>query len=65
MIKLHIPNMSCGHCRKAIEGAVETVDQKATVEFDMESRHATVESSAETAVFIDALTEAGYTATVV
>ncbi len=65
MLELHIPDMSCGHCRKAIESAVQAVDQTATVEFDMESRHATVKSSADTAVLINALAEAGYSATAV
>ncbi len=65
MLELHIPDMSCGHCRKAIESAVQAVDQSATVEFDMESRHATVTSSADTAVLINALAEAGYSATAV
>ena len=65
MIKLHIPDMSCGHCKKAIQSAAQAVDQDASVEFDMESRHVTVESGADSAAFIDALAEAGYTATAV
>lgn len=63
MLELHIPDMSCGHCKKTIQSAVQAVDQSATVEFDMDSRHATVESSADSAVLIDALAEAGYSAT--
>lgn len=65
MLELHIPDMSCGHCKKAIQEAVQAVDQSATVEFDLESRHATVESSADSAVLITVLANAGYPATVV
>jgi copper chaperone len=63
MLELHIPDMSCGHCRKAIQNAVEGVDQSASVEFDMEPRHATVKSNTDAAILIKALAEAGYPAT--
>lgn len=65
MLELHIPDMSCGHCKKAIQSAVQAVDQSATVEFDMECRHAKIESRADSGVLIDAVAEAGYPATTV
>ena len=65
MLELHIPDMSCGHCKKAIQSAVQAVDQSAAVEFDMDSRRVKVKSSADSAVLIDALAEAGYSATAV
>ena len=65
MLELHIPDMSCGHCKKTIQNAVQAVDQSATVEFEMDSRHVKIKSGADSAVLIDALAEAGYPATVV
>ena len=65
MIELHIPDMSCGHCKQAVSNAVQTVDQSATLSFDMESRHANIESNANTEILIKVLADAGYKANVV
>jgi copper chaperone len=63
MLDLHIPDMSCGHCRKAIESAVRGVDPSATLDFDMEARRASVDTRTEQTEVIKALAKAGYPAT--
>ena len=38
MTKLNVPDMSCGHCKAAIEKAVAAADSGAELRFDMEAR---------------------------
>ena len=64
MIKLHIPDMSCGHCTGLITRTVKAIDPGATVEFDMDRRVASVETSQAAAILLPALEAAGYPATV-
>lgn len=62
MIKLRIPDMSCGHCAGVITKAIKDLDKNALVEFDMAERTATVTTSADQAAVYEALDEAGYSA---
>jgi len=55
-----VPDMSCGHCVKAIEKAVQAVDAEAKVDTDLETKKVSIASSASRASLADALTEAGY-----
>ncbi len=64
MTKLKVPEMSCGHCKVAIEKAVAGVDADARVSVDLENRTVSIESAIADAALIDALKAGGYEATV-
>lgn len=40
-----VPDMSYGHCTSAIEKAINAVDAKATIQFDMDTRRIEVTSA--------------------
>lgn len=63
MIKLNVPDMSCGHCAGVITKTLKELDSKATVEFDMPSHTVSVSTGQDSAAVIAALVEAGYPAT--
>ncbi|MHA1567006.1 MAG: heavy-metal-associated domain-containing protein [Alphaproteobacteria bacterium] len=65
MTKLNVPEMSCGHCKAAIEKAVAGIDADARVTVDLENRTVSIESVIADAALIDALKNGGYEATVV
>lgn len=57
-MKFHVEDMSCGHCKKAIETAVAEAGGTATV--DLDSRSVVVDGlTAEKAAAV--MTDAGYT----
>ena len=62
MIKLSIPDMSCGHCAGVITKALKQLDQDAAVEFDMPQRTIQVRTSAPAEEVLTALSDAGYPA---
>lgn len=62
MIKLSIPDMSCGHCAGVITNTIKGLDNSAVVEFDMAARTATINTSAGQAEVSAALAQAGYPA---
>ncbi|MGV3742786.1 MAG: cation transporter, partial [Burkholderiaceae bacterium] len=47
MYELKVEGMSCGHCVKAVTGAVQGIDSAARVEIDLPSKTVRVESSAD------------------
>ncbi len=55
-----VPNMSCGHCVKAITEAVKALDPKAEVAVDLPARKVTVESGSDRQAVVAKLNEAGY-----
>lgn len=64
MTTFHVPDMSCGHCRKAIETAVGAADHAATVECDLDSHLVRIDSRLPADALAAALEGAGYKATV-
>jgi copper chaperone len=60
MIQFNIPQMSCGHCVKAVTEAVKEVDPRALVEVDLASKQVSVESHADRQKIVESLAEAGY-----
>lgn len=60
MITFEIPNMSCGHCVRAITEAVQGVDAQAKVEAALPEHRVQVDSQAPREQLVAALTEAGY-----
>ncbi len=64
-MKFHVPDMSCGHCKEAIEKAFAAADPLAELDFDMEGRHVKVASDLNEAAVVKLLEEAGYPASAV
>jgi copper chaperone len=60
MIQLNIPQISCGHCAKAVTQAVHEVDPQAKVDVDLATKRVNVESQADREKIVAALAEAGY-----
>jgi len=60
MLKLKIPEMSCGHCAGTIEKAVKGVDPAARVIVDLGSSTVAVETGADENAIRDAIRSAGY-----
>ncbi len=60
MTRFHIANMSCGHCKAAVEKTVSELDDEAELDFDMETREVEIDSSASKDALVSALTAAGY-----
>ncbi len=63
MLTLSVPDMSCGHCVKAITEAVREVDTAATVSTDLATRTVRIETLPESAKILKSLDDAGYPAT--
>lgn len=55
-----VPDISCGHCKSAIEGEVGALDDVATVLVDIETRTVTVDGEASDSAIHAAIEEAGY-----
>lgn len=63
MTRFDVPDMSCGHCRAAIEKAIHTVDPLARVECDLNARIVGVDSALDPDSLVMTMREAGYEAT--
>ena len=61
MLKLKVPDMSCGHCVQAITAAVKGVDPAAQIAIDLPSKSLEVATTAADLAVRDAIREAGYT----
>lgn len=64
MTELSVPDMSCGHCKAAVERALAAAAPGATVEVDLAARRVRVSPAADPGRLIEALRAAGYPATV-
>lgn len=62
-MRFSVPEMSCGHCRSAIETAVKAVDPVAKIEFDMDAREVNIDSGLDLSSLQSAITTAGYEST--
>ena len=60
MYELKVDGMSCGHCVKAVTGAVQEIDGSAKVNVDLASKTVQVESGADLNAIKEAISEAGY-----
>jgi copper chaperone len=60
MLKLSVPEMSCGHCISAVESAVREVDASARVTTELETKLVIIESSAADEHIRAAIKAAGY-----
>ena len=57
---LKIPQMSCGHCKTAIEKSVLAVDPKAALIFDLPQRQVSIRSILPLETLQQAIGQAGY-----
>ena len=55
-----VPEMSCAHCKKTIEGALEKVEGVQSVVVDLELKSVSVNGSADRDSLQRAIEEAGY-----
>lgn len=60
MLKLRVPDMSCGHCAGTIEKAVKSVDPAARVTIDIGSATVAVDSTAGDEAICEIIRSAGY-----
>ena len=63
MTKFNVPDMSCGHCKAAVEKAVASVDPAAKVQVNLDDRTVEIDAAVEDAALIAALKSEGYEAT--
>lgn len=62
MITFNIPNLSCGHCVRAVTEAIQEIDPAAVVTVDIAAKTASVDSSADPATLRAKLDAEGYPA---
>jgi copper chaperone len=55
-----IPNLSCGHCVRAVTEALKAVDAASEVKADPATKRVEVHSALPRQAVVQALTEAGY-----
>lgn len=60
MIKLNVPDMSCGHCVGVITEAIKAADPKAEVRTDLATKIVTVETAQPAARIAQVVDDAGY-----
>ena len=60
MLKLKVPDMSCGHCAQTIEKAVKSVDPSAHVQVDLAKKTVTVDTQQQDQIISDIVHSAGY-----
>lgn len=63
MSKFNVPDMSCGHCKAAIEKAIDAVDGDAVLSFDLDARTVDISSRLNDAELADILNKEGYPST--
>lgn len=62
-MKFDVPKMSCGHCVGAIKSGIEAADKDAKVNADLETRSIEVQTNLDPNDVINAISSAGYEAT--
>jgi copper chaperone len=60
MLKLKVPDISCGHCAATIEKAARSVDPAAQVDVDLTTKVATIATKAPADRVRSAIRAAGY-----
>lgn len=61
-MKFHVPDMSCGHCKTAIEAALADLDASAQITIDLAAHQVAVTSDATPAAILKTLDEIGFPA---
>ncbi|PWJ86188.1 copper chaperone [Pseudaminobacter salicylatoxidans] len=60
MLKLKLPDMTCGHCAGVVTKAVQDVDADARIDIDLATQTVSIETSADSGKVAQALDMAGY-----
>jgi copper chaperone len=60
MLNFLIPNMTCGHCVRAVTQAVRLADPAATVQADLATHQVQVDTMASRETVATQLAQAGY-----
>ena len=63
MLKLNVPDMTCGHCAATVTKAVRGVDDKAVVTVDLPTNTVEIVTDAEASRISAALAAADYPST--
>ena len=58
MIEFQLPDMTCGHCVKAVTATVHKLDPQARLDFDLPSRTVRIQTSAAEVVSAQSLSAA-------
>ncbi|QLD89212.1 heavy-metal-associated domain-containing protein [Natronomonas salina] len=59
---ISVEGMTCEHCEQSVEEALQGVSGVTDVDVDREAERATVDGDADTDALVDAVEDAGYTA---
>lgn len=60
MLDFNIPNMTCGHCVRAVTEAVQAADPGARIDIDLASQRLQVDTRAPREAVLAELARAGY-----
>jgi copper chaperone len=60
MLKLNVPDMTCGHCAGTVTKAVQSVDNQASVTVDLPAKTVSIVTAADAAKISQAVDAAGY-----
>lgn len=63
MTLLHVPDMSCGHCKASVEQALAPLSQRVAV--DLANRQVMVDSTVDDAALLKAMDAIGFPARVI
>ncbi|MFY8082184.1 MAG: heavy-metal-associated domain-containing protein [Rubrivivax sp.] len=59
-IEFTLPDMTCGHCVRAVTAAVQQIDPAAQLKIDLPTHQVAIESTQPAQAFAAALAEQGY-----
>jgi copper chaperone len=60
MLKLNVPDMTCGHCAGTVTKAVQSVDSQASVTVDLPLKTVSIVTAADAEKISQAVEAAGY-----
>ncbi|PCJ73539.1 MAG: heavy metal-binding protein [Rhodobacteraceae bacterium] len=63
MPSFNIPDMTCGHCKASVEGAILELDSTAKITIDLDTHNVDVDTQTAADAIVAALKTAGYEAT--
>ncbi len=63
MPSFNIPDMTCGHCKASVEGAILELDSTAKITVDLDTHNVDVDTQTAVGAIVAALKTAGYEAT--
>ncbi|MNH31980.1 Mercuric transport protein periplasmic component precursor [compost metagenome] len=64
MVIFSVPKMKCGGCADSVTGALRKLDERATVNIDLDKKEVEFDGSASQDEALNALSAAGYPASI-